>query len=59
MNIKKSNEILISPDVHTSFSFDTIMKKLIFSIVHWKQELKKYYYQYSKNENNLYHYIIL
>ena len=43
MNIKKSNEILISPNVHTSFSFDIIMKKLIFSIVHWKQELKKYY----------------
>ena len=24
MNIKKSNEILISPDVHTSFSIDII-----------------------------------
>jgi hypothetical protein len=34
MNIKKSNEILISPDVHTYFSFDMIMKKLIFSILH-------------------------
>ena len=35
------------------------MKKLIFSIVHWKQELKNIIDQYSKNENNLYHYIIL
>ena len=28
------DDILISPDVHTSFSFDIIMKKLIFSIKH-------------------------
>ena len=34
MNIKKLNEILILPDVHTSFSFDIIMQNLIFSIVH-------------------------